>query len=76
MEEGYRTLRFPFPELEPPAFAMKEQWTLPQLLGYVGTWSATQGFRDAEGQDPLPDLERMLAPHWGSTPNPGGPVAT
>ncbi len=66
VEEGYRTLWFPFPELQPPTFAMKEQWTLPQLLGYIGTWSATQGFRDAEGQDPLPGLERVLAQGWGS----------
>ena len=69
VEAGYRTLRFPFPELDPPPFAMEEQWTLAQLLGYVGTWSATQRFRDLVGSDPVPDLERNLAPQWdpGST---------
>ena len=69
VEAGYRTLRFPFPELSPPAFAMEEHWTLAQLLGYVGTWSATQRFRDAVGRDPVPDLERRLALQWdpGST---------
>ena len=69
VEAGYRTLRFPFPELDPPAFAMEEHWTLAQLLGYVGTWSATQRFRDAVRRDPVPDLERKLALQWnhGST---------
>jgi len=69
VEAGYRTLRFPFPELDPPAFAMEAHWTLAQLLGYVGTWSATQRFRDAVGRDPVPDLERKLALQWdpGST---------
>ena len=69
VEAGYRTLLFPFPELDAPAFAMEQQWTLAQLLGYVGTWSATQRFREVVGRDPVPDLERDLAPHWapGST---------
>jgi SAM-dependent methyltransferase len=67
VEAGYRTLPFPFEELDPPAFAMEERWTLPQLLGYVGTWSATQRFRDVAGQDPVTQLERDLAPHWGGS---------
>jgi SAM-dependent methyltransferase len=66
VDAGYRTLRFPFPELGSPTFAMREQWTLGQLLGYIGTWTATQRFRDATGRDPLPDLERDLIRHWGS----------
>jgi SAM-dependent methyltransferase len=65
VESGYRTLPFPFPELEPPALAMQELWTLPHLLGYVGTWSATQRFRDVVGHDPLDQLAKDLAQHWG-----------
>ena len=64
VEAGYRTLRFPFPELDPPAFAMEEQWRLARLIGYIGTWSATQRFREVVGRDPVRDLERALAPHW------------
>ncbi|HET6779245.1 MAG TPA: class I SAM-dependent methyltransferase [Gemmatimonadales bacterium] len=67
VEEGYRTLSFPFAELDPPALAMEERWTLPQLLGYIGTWSATQRFRELAGRDPALDLERKLAPHWGNS---------
>jgi len=65
VESGYRTLPFPFPELEPPVLAMEELWSLAQLLGYVGTWSATQRFREAVGHDPLGQLEQDLAQHWG-----------
>jgi len=68
VEADYRTLAFPFPELEPPSFAVQQQWTLRQLLGYAGTWSATQQFREVAGRDPLPDLERELARHWGPGP--------
>jgi SAM-dependent methyltransferase len=65
VEAGYRTLPFPYPELDPPAFAMQEHWTLGQLLGYVGTWSATQRFRDTNGRDPVEELARALIPLWG-----------
>jgi len=65
VEAGYRTLPFPFPELEPPALAMQELWSLRQLVGYVGTWSATQRLREAVGHDPVDQLGHDLAQHWG-----------
>jgi SAM-dependent methyltransferase len=68
VEEGYRTLLFPYPELDSPVFAMQQRWTLSRLLGYIGTWSATQRFRDVVGRDPLPDLQRELARYWGPGP--------
>ena len=65
VESGYRTLPFPYPEVAPPHFTMEEQWTLDDLLGYLGTWSATQSFRQANHRDPVEDLARELAPWWG-----------
>jgi SAM-dependent methyltransferase len=70
VESGYSTLPFPFPELEPPILAMEEMWSLAQLLGYVGTWSATQRFREAVGHDPLHQLGQDLAQHWGDPSSP------
>ena len=67
VEEGYRTLPFPFAERDPPPFDMEESWTLRQLLGYVGTWSATQRYREQVKRDPVPDLERSLATEWGTS---------
>jgi SAM-dependent methyltransferase len=66
VEAGYRSLPFPFPELTPPAFSMQVQWSLPQLLGYIGTWSATQRYRDTQGRDPLTELARELGSLWGN----------
>jgi SAM-dependent methyltransferase len=65
VESGYRTLPFPFPELESPVLAMQEIWSLAQLLGYVGTWSATQRFREELGHDPVDRLGQDLAQYWG-----------
>ena len=65
VESGYRTLPFPYPELTAPTFTMHEEWTLAELLGYLSTWSATQNFRKARGQDPVEGLASKLAPLWG-----------
>lgn len=66
VESGYATLPFPFSELETPALAMVEHWSLPRFLGYVRTWSATQRFRETMGHDPVDQLEQDLGPYWGS----------
>jgi SAM-dependent methyltransferase len=66
VESGYKTLPFPFGEIEAPSFAMQVQWTLPQLLGYVRTWSATRRFHEAVGHDPVDQLGEELADLWGA----------
>jgi SAM-dependent methyltransferase len=66
VEAGYRTLPFPFAEVEVSAFAMEASWSLPELLGYVRTWSASRRFQETQGYDPVEQLERSLAEVWGS----------
>ena len=65
LEAGYRTIPFPFAEVSPPAFEMTAQWTLPQLLGYLRTWSAVDRYRAAKGVDPVTALEARIARSWG-----------
>lgn len=65
VETAYRTLPFPLRELTPPPLELRLQWDLDTLVGYVGTWSATQRYTQALGIDPLPELRRRLEPHWG-----------
>lgn len=62
---GYQDLALPFEPLETPDFAMHCHWNLPQLLGYLGTWSAVARCREATGRDPLTDLRAALVAHWG-----------
>jgi SAM-dependent methyltransferase len=64
VETGYRTLPFPFAELPAPPFQLVTDWTLAQVIGYLGTWSAVDRYRAAEGQDPLPALAAALGPCW------------
>jgi ubiquinone/menaquinone biosynthesis C-methylase UbiE len=70
VEEGYRSIEFPFTEITPPAFRMETLWTLEQLLGYFSTWSATNRFIEANGCNPLEPLSAALANAWG---DPNGP---
>ncbi|MEM7483247.1 MAG: class I SAM-dependent methyltransferase [Acidobacteriota bacterium] len=65
LEAGYRTVPFPFDEEDVPDFEMSENWTLEQLVGYLGTWSATTRYRTAEGTDPLDRIRGDLEIAWG-----------
>jgi ubiquinone/menaquinone biosynthesis C-methylase UbiE len=65
VEEGYRTIPFPFAEVTPPAFRMEAHWTLDQVLGYFSTWSATTRFIKSTGRNPLEPLSVALAREWG-----------
>jgi ubiquinone/menaquinone biosynthesis C-methylase UbiE len=65
VEEGYSTLAFPFGEFVPPPFQMVHQWDLNQVLGYLGSWSATQRYQKRTGIDPLDLIRGALATAWG-----------
>lgn len=65
IENGYRDLAFPFREEEAPSFSMTANWRLEQLLGYLGTWSATQRYCKEQGMDPLDELRPRIQAAWG-----------
>lgn len=64
VEDGYRSLPFPQPELAVPEFKIELSWSLDQFVGYLGSWSATSRYIKAKGTDPLPALRSALEPHW------------
>ncbi len=63
--EGYRNLPFPFEERRLPDLAIEVAWTLDELLGYVGTWSAVKEAGKALGQDPGAAFVDELREAWG-----------
>ena len=64
VEEGYRTLAFPFASVSPPSFNMEESWERAHLLGYLRSWSATGRYVEVNGTDPVAGLEQRLEPVW------------
>jgi SAM-dependent methyltransferase len=65
IENGYRDLPFPFPQIPAPQFRIEAHWSVEQLTGYLRTWSATQKFIAARGYDPVGETERALRQVWG-----------
>ena len=64
VDAAYRTLPFPWPEIEAPSLRMDESWTLGRFLGYLGTWSAVSAYRKKTGDDPVAAAADLRAA-WG-----------
>lgn len=65
VEEGYRTLPFPFAETSAPPLAIDVAWDLDGLVGYIDTWSAVRRAERALGRSPVPAARAALARVWG-----------
>lgn len=70
VDEGYRTIPFPFDEIAAPAFELRTEWTLSQLGEYLKTWSAVAKYRRERGVDPVAPLLEQIATHWGPPERP------
>ncbi len=70
VDQGYRSIEFPFEEVFAPTFVMEKAWTLSDLAAYLRTWSATRRYFASQGRDPVSLVEPELAAAWG---NPGNP---
>ena len=64
VETGYRSVAFPFEEVESPDFDMELDMSLDTLCGYLRSWSSTKRYVAATGEDPVTDLRAELEPLW------------
>ncbi|MBD0261096.1 MAG: class I SAM-dependent methyltransferase, partial [Cytophagales bacterium] len=64
VEASYATVPFPFPECPAPPLQMTTRWGREELLGYLNTWSAVQGYVKANGANPVEDLRPRLEALW------------
>jgi SAM-dependent methyltransferase len=65
VNEEYRTLPFPFAEVEAPRFWIEEHWDLERFIQYLGTWSATARYKKETGSDPVDVIRGELSAAWG-----------
>lgn len=65
VDTGYATIDFPFSELSAPPMEIQLKWSLPELLGYISTWSAVRHAREAGREDVLQLFANDLADAWG-----------
>lgn len=62
--EEYKTIPFPFNEIETPSFKFQKEITLEDLKGLLISWSATQRYKDKNGTDPIIQIEKELDNLW------------
>lgn len=66
IDENYRTIPFPFKEIEVPDFENTFHWSLEHFIGYLNTWSGLKHFIKAEGYNPLEELLPEIREVWGT----------
>ncbi|MBF2072270.1 MAG: class I SAM-dependent methyltransferase [Synechococcales cyanobacterium C42_A2020_086] len=70
MWDGYRDAGLPFAPLPGPELQMTVDWTLPELLAYLQTWSATKRCLQEQGSAWLHTASRELVEAWGAPDQP------
>lgn len=65
VDEGYASFVFPFERVDTPQLELVAEWTLPRMLGYFSSYSATKRCIDAHGQDPVIAHAAAIAAAWG-----------
>ena len=67
IESEYKDIAFPFEKIAAPVFAMSTLWSLDHLVGYLGTWSAVQKYKEITGRDPVESIISELRRAWGKS---------
>jgi SAM-dependent methyltransferase len=65
INDGYKSLPFPFEEIEHPDLHIELEWTLHDLLAFVATWSPVRRYIEANGDDPIGLIRKELEEAWG-----------
>ena len=64
VDNEFFSLPFPFEELEPPRFDMEALWDFDHLIGFLGTWSAVQRYKEENDSDPIESITEDLKRAW------------
>lgn len=65
IDNAYAGFDWPFARIDAPKFELCAQWTLPRLLGYFSSYSASKRCREATGRDPVAAHAAQFAAAWG-----------
>ncbi len=64
IDENYKTIPFPFDEIQTPNFVNTQYWTLEHLIGYLNTWSAVKHFIKQNNYNPIGKLKKDIEQFW------------
>jgi SAM-dependent methyltransferase len=65
IDEGYRTIPFPFAKIKPPNLNIEKKLTLESFLGYLNTWSAVKEYEQKNHKNPIDFIALELKAAWG-----------
>lgn len=66
IDEHYKTIEFPFAEIQTPLFSFSFHWSLEELQGYLTTWSSVQKYIGEKQINPVTELMKKVQLHWRS----------
>ncbi|MFG0528982.1 class I SAM-dependent methyltransferase [Pseudomonas sp. yb_2] len=67
VDSGYATIAFPFTEMTTPDLSIRLEWSLPEFLGYISTWSAVRSAKQSGRIDLLETFATEMAELWGDS---------
>ena len=70
IEQGYSEVHMPGEPVHAPAFTMSRDWRVPDMLGYLRSWSACQRYETQKGSDPVEEIAAGLTSAWGDGSRP------
>jgi SAM-dependent methyltransferase len=65
VDEKYANFDMPGEPIAAPGFTVTARWTLASALDYVRSWSGSQAYREATGNDPAEPIRDELAALFG-----------
>jgi SAM-dependent methyltransferase len=70
VDEGYRTMPFPFEEIEAPELSIDADLDREDFLGYIGTWSAVRKAEQEGRSDLFQSFSSDIVDIWGDNGRP------
>ena len=64
VEDKYKSIIFPFEDIESPNFKIKIKYSRADYLAYLGTWSAVKNYKLDNQNDPIELIESEIAEVW------------
>ena len=64
VEQGYKSIDFPYPELTTPDFNMTLNWDYEQLIAYLSTWSSVKTYISENKTNPIEIIQGKLLKLW------------
>lgn len=66
IDNQYRDICFPYPEIPTPIFSIELHWSFADFMGYLGTWSALKHFMEKKQKNPLNELQNEIISVWAA----------